>query len=202
MVYDILKDIRCVKYRRLLDFLNERCDTFTFMFPKYHCLAVTEDNYEIMSDESHKIGDKFYIEESDALREEKMFSEYIENNRQLLQRLSSSYIRTFETTCYGGQITGYVCLANVYMLNSDSLEVLKSQKSLFSWQRVYASKCSLPCDLCFYEKGVPVLETVSHESEGWLYINDDELRKLNNIRIKVERSINQYVPKADPQLML
>ena len=77
MVYDILKDIRCAKYRRLLDFLNERCDTFTFMFPKYHCLAVTEDNYEIMSDESHKIGDKFYIEESDALREEKMFSEYM-----------------------------------------------------------------------------------------------------------------------------
>ena len=43
MIYMCFKDIKRYKNKRLLDYLKDKCDSFTFMFPKYHCLAVTED---------------------------------------------------------------------------------------------------------------------------------------------------------------
>lgn len=189
MIYSFFKDVRRKKYRLLLDFLFERSDTFTFMFPQYHNGIVTKENYDMVSDGKYEIGERFDCFDDHQEEEEHRYCEYYNKNLPLLKRLEPDLINTIETACYGGQITGYICLAKVYQCSENSLSVLKAERSLFSWFRG-----ELPCDLCFYKNGLPILETVAHESEGWLYLNDEDADTVKKLGVKIEESINQYEP--------
>lgn len=197
MVYSFFKDVRGKKYRLLLDFLFERSDTFTFMFPQYHNGLVTKENYDMVSDGKYEIGEHFSCFDKLQKEEQDRYCEYYNKNLSLLQKLEPDLINTVETTCYGGQITAYVCLTKVYKCSENALNVLQTGKSLFSWFRG-----ELPCDLCFYKNGLPILETVAHESEGWLYLDDADAETVQELGVKIEESINQYEPDLVEYLLL
>lgn len=193
MIYNFYDDIKSDCYKDLIDFLVERCDVFTFMFPQYHCCFLTKENFDMVNDGKHSIGDKFYDSCGTELEEEeKLYQEYMNKNKHLLESLTPYFIRTVETACYGGQITGYLCTAYVYKLCRESAEILKKQKSLFSWQRECSSVRPLPCDLCFYHKGITVMETVAHENLGRIFLEKEDVQAIKRIGVKAEKSVNQY----------
>lgn len=197
MVYNSIKNISGQKYKMLIDFLGKKSDVFTVMLPQYHYFLLTEANCEMMSDmlKSHKIGDKFPDRDCNLEDEEQRYHKYLNNIQPILNRLESELVRTFETASYGGQLTGYACTAYVYKISENSLDVLKSARSLFSWQRLDGlSKGALPCDLCFYCDGKPILETLAHENEAWLYLTCEEANELKKIGIKLDEDWQQYDP--------
>lgn len=195
MVYNLFKNVDGQRYKMLIDFLGAKSDVFTVMLPQYHYFLLTEANCEMMSDmlKNHKIGDKFHDEDCDLEDEEQRYRKYLNNIQPILNRLEPNLVRTFETASYGGQLTGYACTAYVYKISENSLDLLKAARSLFSWQRLDGlSEGALPCDLCFYCEGKPILETVAHENEAWLYLNREDADKLIKMGIKLEEDWQQY----------
>ena len=174
MEYYITDDIESGKYEKLIDYLLEKCDAVSFRLPKYNEFLVTNENKEALGG---TIGDHYFDHSLD-----KDVTEYMKNVKPILKRFQHYFIKEYDSVSYGYIVTGYVNSVKIMRFEPRVAQLLKKEKSLFSWNTSRSNP--LPCDLCFYADHKPVLITDAGEFRAFFYAEDDT--DLNELGIEYE----------------
>lgn len=170
-------DIKGEAYKIFIRYALEYSDTFTFCIPNFNYLRVTDTNKAFL--------DKEDIADSKSrtnIKDNEDFKIYKRNVQPFLNVIENQIIATYNNTVYNGQIYNYdseIYVAEIKDIDK-CFEFLTSADSLFSWK---ANK--YPEDICFFANGYCWLQSIAHEGDCFVYINDSQtLQKLKDMGLK------------------
>ena len=161
----IKNDISNKTYYKLIDYITNRCDMFSFFYPHYNKIIVTSKNSEIYPE--YEIGF-----ESISQGE----NEYIQNVSNLQWRtdyIRKKIIKSYEDVEYVGSTCGCACQITIAQLDESIGGFFKSTGGLYDWRFP-----DMPEDLCFFSKGNCWLRSIAHEKLCFIFTDDDYEKKV------------------------
>lgn len=169
------KDIKGNKYKKLMTYMTQYCDTIVFQL---HNMDKMFDD-EIVSGNENVEDVEFEIYDDIEL-----FYKY-KNDVENLMKSTGIYAdikNAYESLNYYGNGCNYVFDVYVLSISDNTLSFLGKSTSLYKW--CYPS---LPEDICFYKNNRCILETITHEKYCFLYTDDAEaLKELEKIGLKID----------------
>ena len=156
-------------YRKLLGFLCDRCDMFTFKLEKPHEIKVVENNSFMYP--NRPLGIYRYPDEEEEFIEYKNTVE-----KTIINDVKSYIVEVYEDVEYCNSIGGSYEIYKVE-LNKTTAKTLEIPRSLYNWiPPLY------PEDLCFYSRGECFLQSIAHENICRIFTDRDSdvyiLKKL------------------------
>ena len=147
------------QYKKIIDFLYERCDLVAFSLPNYFAKYI----------KSYNDSNSYTVLDIDN----ENFAEYKRVVNSVLKDINGAVKKFYTHTNYFDQGDGY--LREIYILSFEQniLEFLKKFDNFSTW--LYPN---LPEDLCFFSNGKLLFSSLSHEDECSFFDDSIEVWKL------------------------
>lgn len=163
MLYIQIKDITEEKYIKLIKYLFNRCDKFSFHMPNFN----------------HSKSNFMNICKNDEGENDLEYSEYLENCNQILFRCKDFIISTRVDSKYYEQKFTYSTKIYNLRLGKSLMDIFENYH-LLDWQYP-----ALPEDPIFYSNGNEWLEIIGHEKISIIHNETKEdISFLNDMQIK------------------
>lgn len=180
---EVFEDIRGEKYQRLIAYLLNKCDTFTFCLPDFGKRAYFHH-------ESGSFLDKYYVS---SLDDGLPFQTYKTRVAPKVELVKDHLRKVFCDIKYCTNL--YDREREIYVVKIDSSlnADFFASDGLSEWRYP-----NFPEDICFYKNGQCFIETVTHEQCCFFYLEDDDLLKLlDNLDIEYWENTCDAVPTLE-----
>lgn len=147
----ITSEIQDNAYDELMNWLESKCDSFSFCLPHFGKVVVTESNADIYPE--YEIG---YVEEDEESKKD--YEQYRRIVQKYLENISEYIIENYVDIEYCETISGYEKEIFIIKFNNITKKFFENVKDLYGW--LYPE---FPEDLSFYIDGELYMRSIAHE---------------------------------------
>ena len=162
----ITSEIQDNEYDELMNWLESKCDSFSFCLPHFGKVVVTESNADIYPE--YEIG---YVEEDEESKKD--YEQYRRRVQKYLENISEYIIENYVDIEYCETISGYEKEIFIIKLNNITKKFFENVKDLYGW--LYPE---FPEDLSFYIDGKLYMRSIAHERICEFYSESKELKRF------------------------
>ena len=164
--YSQLSEIQDNAYDELMNWLESKCDSFSFCLPHFGKVVVTESNADIYPE--YEIG---YVEEDEESKKD--YEQYRRRVQKYLENISEYIIENYVDIEYCETISGYEKEIFIIKFNNITKKFFENVKDLYGW--LYPE---FPEDLSFYIDGELYMRSIAHERICEFYSESKELKRF------------------------
>lgn len=124
--YSQLSEIQDNAYDELMNWLESKCDSFSFCLPHFGKVVVTESNADIYPE--YEIG---YVEEDEESKKD--YEQYRRRVQKYLENISEYIIENYVDIEYCETISGYEKEIFIIKLNNITKKFFENVKDLYGW---------------------------------------------------------------------
>ena len=149
------------KYNKLLEFLLRKCDKVALAIPNYGT-TFSFDKRDTIFEEYHKL-------KTHLIRNQPEHRNYILKVNKMFDKIDFAFQKKYTNITYFDNVYNYEVETRIYTYNEEVFKVFKEVGGLYKW--CYPN---FPEDLFFFKNDKIFLESISHESDCWIYDDDKE----------------------------